>query len=172
MRVIAEQQRKPLPSILPSAETGPVCRRCSSRHAPSCKATSRGEPCFTLTGAFLRTCAHPSYTTYVINDAGATYANAYFEINYVNIYSTAQAEPPSLAGPAAGSGSSTTQSASSTSTGRTSGPTTTMSGGASASGAGASATPSGGAGRTAQSNGLAWTGLAILGVALGFGVMA
>ena len=27
------------------------------------------------------------YTTYVINDAEATYANAYFEINYFNVYS-------------------------------------------------------------------------------------
>ncbi|WVO18318.1 hypothetical protein L204_106033 [Cryptococcus depauperatus] len=28
------------------------------------------------------------YTTYVINDAAATYANAYFEINYINVYSS------------------------------------------------------------------------------------
>lgn len=110
----------------------------------------------------------------MINDAGATYANAYFEINYVNIYSTAQAEPASLAGPAAGSGSTSnsSQTASSSSSGRNSGPTTTMSGGASASAGQASATPSGGAGRAVQGSELAWTGLAIIGVALGFGVMA
>ncbi|GMK58304.1 hypothetical protein CspeluHIS016_0503360 [Cutaneotrichosporon spelunceum] len=29
------------------------------------------------------------YTTYVINDASETYKNAYFELNYINIYSTA-----------------------------------------------------------------------------------
>ncbi|WVQ79865.1 hypothetical protein IAT38_001965 [Cryptococcus sp. DSM 104549] len=28
------------------------------------------------------------YTTFVINDAAATYANAYYEINYINVYST------------------------------------------------------------------------------------
>ncbi|WWD07380.1 hypothetical protein V865_005478 [Kwoniella europaea PYCC6329] len=30
------------------------------------------------------------YTTYVIDDASATYANAYFELNYINIYTTNQ----------------------------------------------------------------------------------
>lgn len=29
-----------------------------------------------------------SYTTYVINDGSTTYAQAYFEINYVNVYSS------------------------------------------------------------------------------------
>lgn len=29
------------------------------------------------------------YTTYVINDAAETYKNAYFELNYINVYSTA-----------------------------------------------------------------------------------
>lgn len=29
-----------------------------------------------------------SYTTYVINDGSTTYANAYFEINYLNVYSS------------------------------------------------------------------------------------
>lgn len=31
------------------------------------------------------------YTQYVIDDASATYANAYFEINYINVYSSASA---------------------------------------------------------------------------------
>jgi hypothetical protein len=39
--------------------------------------------CPPLTGT--NTC----YTTYVINDASETYKNAYFELNYINIYSTA-----------------------------------------------------------------------------------
>lgn len=29
-----------------------------------------------------------SYTTYVINNASTTYAQAYFEINYINVYSS------------------------------------------------------------------------------------
>lgn len=29
-----------------------------------------------------------SYTTYVINDGSTTYSQAYFEINYVNVYSS------------------------------------------------------------------------------------
>jgi hypothetical protein len=32
--------------------------------------------------------ADESYTTYVINDAGATYSNAYFELNYINVFSS------------------------------------------------------------------------------------
>lgn len=46
----------------------------------------------------------PSYTTYVINNAEQTYANAYFEINYVNIYSNTKSNATS------GSGSSSSAS--------------------------------------------------------------
>jgi hypothetical protein len=53
---------------------------------------------------FTKNCANDSYTTYVINDGGATYADAYFELNYVNIFSTAEPEMSFLQGPAASSG--------------------------------------------------------------------
>ncbi|OCF44784.1 endo-1,3(4)-beta-glucanase [Kwoniella heveanensis CBS 569] len=53
------------------------------------------ETCPALVGD--KTC----YTTYVIDDASATYANAYFELNYINVYST------NSSGSASGSGSST-----------------------------------------------------------------
>ncbi|WVO18314.1 hypothetical protein L204_106029 [Cryptococcus depauperatus] len=35
------------------------------------------------------------YTTYVINDAAQTYANAYFEINYINVYASSNPIPDS-----------------------------------------------------------------------------
>lgn len=38
-----------------------------------------------------------SYTTYVINEAQQKYANAYFEINYVNIYSSTKSNVSSSA---------------------------------------------------------------------------
>ncbi|BEI85927.1 hypothetical protein CcaverHIS002_0602140 [Cutaneotrichosporon cavernicola] len=61
------------------------------------------------------------YTTYVINDASETYKNAYFELNYINIYSTA-VEPSttnsssgsasgSASGAATGGGAKTTSTA-------------------------------------------------------------
>jgi hypothetical protein len=74
-----------------------------------------------------------SYTTYVIDDAAATYANAYFELNYINVYSTS-----SNSSSAAGSSSS------SSTTGR---PTTTVNSGPGATVSGAdeaSARPNGG----------------------------
>jgi hypothetical protein len=48
----------------------------------------------------------PSYTTYVINDAETTYANAYFEINYINVYSNSTT---SAANSTSGSGASATK---------------------------------------------------------------
>lgn len=45
------------------------------------------------------------YTTYVINDASETYKNAYFELNYINIYSTA-VEPGSSNSSSGSSGAS------------------------------------------------------------------
>jgi len=36
----------------------------------------------------MRSKANKSYTTYVINDASATYSNAYFELNYINVFSS------------------------------------------------------------------------------------
>lgn len=58
------------------------------------------------------------YTTYVINDASETYKNAYFELNYVNVYSTA-VEPSANggSGDASASGSATGSAASGASTG-------------------------------------------------------
>jgi len=52
-----------------------------------------------------------SYTTYVINDASATYANAYFELNYINVFSSSSS--------ASTSASSTSSSARSSGTGAT-----------------------------------------------------
>ncbi|RSH92423.1 hypothetical protein EHS25_008838 [Saitozyma podzolica] len=46
------------------------------------------------------------YTTYVINDAETTYANAYFEINYINVYSNSTT---SAANSTSGSGASATK---------------------------------------------------------------
>jgi CCR4-NOT transcriptional regulation complex NOT5 subunit len=45
------------------------------------------------------------YTTYVINDQQSTYANAYFEINYINVYSSSSSSS------ASSSSSSTTSAA-------------------------------------------------------------
>jgi hypothetical protein len=36
-----------------------------------------------------------SYTTYVIDDAAETYANAYFELNYINVFSTSSSSSSS-----------------------------------------------------------------------------
>jgi hypothetical protein len=38
-----------------------------------------------------------SYTTYVINDAGSTYSNAYFELNYINVFSSSPSTTSSSA---------------------------------------------------------------------------
>lgn len=38
-----------------------------------------------------------SYTTYVVGD-GSTYSNAYFEINYINIFSTSTSSASTLGG--------------------------------------------------------------------------
>jgi hypothetical protein len=38
-----------------------------------------------------------SYTTYVIDDAAETYANAYFELNYINVFSTSSSSSSSSA---------------------------------------------------------------------------
>lgn len=42
------------------------------------------------------------YTTYVINDASETYANAFFELNYINIYSNASSTGTETSTSAAG----------------------------------------------------------------------
>ncbi|WWC59736.1 uncharacterized protein I303_102298 [Kwoniella dejecticola CBS 10117] len=47
------------------------------------------------------------YTTYVINDASQTYANAYFELNYINVYTTNSSASGDLPSPS-GIGKSTT----------------------------------------------------------------
>ena len=39
-----------------------------------------------------------SYTTYVINDASTTYANAYFEFNYVNVFSSSSSSSSNSSG--------------------------------------------------------------------------
>jgi hypothetical protein len=49
------------------------------------------------------------YTTYVINDGSATYANAYFELNYINVYSSStETANPAAGGAIPGSGTTTT----------------------------------------------------------------
>lgn len=51
-----------------------------------------------------------SYTTYVIDDAEATYASAYFELNYINVFST------STSGGGGGGGGSSSTNPSATTT--------------------------------------------------------
>ena len=51
--------------------------------------------------------ADNSYTTYVINDAGSTYANAYFELNYINVFSSS-ATTTSSSAKSSGTGATTT----------------------------------------------------------------
>lgn len=90
-----------------------------------------------------------SYTTYVIDDAAATYANAYFELNYINVFSSSAA----------------TTISSSSSSARVSGTgvTTTIS-----TGPGATTTApvraGNGAGTRTTFDGLVWTALSSLGV--------
>ncbi|WVQ98328.1 hypothetical protein IAU59_005451 [Kwoniella sp. CBS 9459] len=51
------------------------------------------------------------YTTYVIDDASSTYANAYFELNYINVFSTNSSgsdSGPSTTNPTDGMGKATT----------------------------------------------------------------
>ena len=93
------------------------------------------------------------YTTYVINDGSTTYANAYFEINYFNVYSTNGTG--SVASGSGSSGASKTITAGVT--------------GASAS----SAKTSGGGVPVAkwQGFGLGGIGAAIVGVVLGLGLV-
>jgi len=94
------------------------------------------------------------YTTYVINEQEATYANAYWEINYVNVYSTS------------------TKSAVSGSTGNA---TSTITAGVGAtSGAGTASAKSGGAGRILPSalDGKAeWAVLLLGGFGAGLGLL-
>lgn len=55
--------------------------------------------------------ANSSYTTYVIDDASTTYANAYFELNYINVFSNSTSSTPSSSSSSAkasGSGATTT----------------------------------------------------------------
>jgi hypothetical protein len=58
----------------------------------------------------MRNQADRSYTTYVINDAEQTYANAYFELNYINVYSTSSNSSSSSSGTASATGATTTVS--------------------------------------------------------------
>ncbi|ORX35900.1 concanavalin A-like lectin/glucanase domain-containing protein [Kockovaella imperatae] len=55
------------------------------------------------------------YTTYVINNASTTYANAYFEINYLNVYSTSTSGSSSSGSSASGASSTITAGVSPTS---------------------------------------------------------
>jgi hypothetical protein len=97
-----------------------------------------------------------SYTTYVINDAEATYANAYFEINYVNIYSSSSSSAANTSG-AAG-----TASATKTATIGVSG--TAASGAASTTGKSAGV-------RRWEGAGMGWVGVVTLGVIGGVAVI-
>lgn len=109
--------------------------------------------------------ADDSYTTYVIDDAGATYANAYFEINYINIFSSASATESTTPDVTGSSGSGAGASGAS----RSNSPTTTLSGGAGTSASAGASQPSGGASVGAS---VGWTGMgvAVMGVLAGLGV--
>ena len=102
------------------------------------------------------------YTTYVINDASSTYANAYFELNYINVYATDGA-----------SSSSTSKSSSATRTNSNS-PTTTITGGALTS-SGASATGSSdqsqGGAMNLQCNALTLLGACVISMLVGIVLM-
>jgi len=52
-----------------------------------------------------------SYTTYVIDDASTTYANAYFELNYINVFSTSNSSSSTAT---TGTGGGSTSSATTT----------------------------------------------------------
>jgi hypothetical protein len=52
--------------------------------------------------------ANKSYTTYVINDAGSTYSNAYFELNYINVFSSSASSPSTSSSSAKTSGTGAT----------------------------------------------------------------
>ncbi|KAK1921820.1 concanavalin A-like lectin/glucanase domain-containing protein [Papiliotrema laurentii] len=92
------------------------------------------------------------YTTYVINQ-GDNYSTAYFELNYINVYSSAST-----------SGANATTSTSGTSASRSASPTTTLSAGAGAS----AAQSSGAAVREVEGlRGVQWALAAVGGVGLG-----
>jgi len=61
--------------------------------------------------------ADVSYTTYVINDAGATYANAYFELNYINVFSSSSSAGASASSTSSAAGSGRTGATTTISTG-------------------------------------------------------
>ncbi|KAL7419058.1 hypothetical protein Q5752_005894 [Cryptotrichosporon argae] len=90
------------------------------------------------------------YTTYVINDQEATYANAYFEINYINVYSNSTASSNASEPSGAASATTTETKAATASTARS--------------------TATGSGGRTALDvplAGLGWGGVLAAGVAVG-----
>nr|XP_019046886.1 hypothetical protein I302_03489 [Kwoniella bestiolae CBS 10118]OCF25816.1 hypothetical protein I302_03489 [Kwoniella bestiolae CBS 10118] len=96
------------------------------------------------------------YTTYVIDDASATYANAYFELNYINVYTTNQTAGGDLPS-ASGIGKSTMTV--------TAGVSRTVSGGGSAATNGTNA--GSGASSSGMRNGVEWGVMGLLGLGLG-----
>lgn len=110
----------------------------------------------------MQTLTSYSYTTYVIDDASATYANAYFEINYLNIYSSN------------GASSSPSSSASASGSARSNSPTTTISAGAGQSGASGASNPTGAGSRVHQQwdgAGLGWVAAIAGGLVMGLGMI-
>lgn len=94
-----------VPSIL--AETCPPLQGDNTWYVP---VSSCDLHCFDIFEVIKSAIADSeSYTTYVINDQEATYANAYFELNYINVFST------STSGSASGSGSNDSSTGSTTS---------------------------------------------------------
>lgn len=77
-------------------------------------ATTLEQTCGALNGT--NTC----YTTYVINDQAAALANAYFEINYVNVYTSAATTTAEGNGAAAATGTGATAAGSTAATGASS----------------------------------------------------
>lgn len=112
--------------------------------------------------------ADGGYTTYVINDGSATYANAYFELNYINIFSSATSADSSTPDTAA-SGSGTGSSASVT---RSNAPTTTLTSGSTSRTSGAAAQSSGAAGPVTELKGVYWLAVSLAAAALGFGTVS
>ncbi|ORY30224.1 concanavalin A-like lectin/glucanase domain-containing protein [Naematelia encephala] len=103
------------------------------------------------------------YTTYVINDQQATYANAYFEINYVAVYQASNASTSSTSG----------SSAATSSVSGSSGATGTITAGAGSASASSSQTSTGaasGAFRLWMGDGATWAVLVGAGLLAGMGL--
>lgn len=101
-----------------------------------------------------------SYTTYVINNASTTYAQAYFEINYINVYSSNPSTVTTIS-PSGPTPTSSTSTSTSTSASVSKSMTTTISKGLTGWETPAAGTLSGGARRAERESVLVAVGLLV-----------